>query len=685
MSNDSFIDSGVTGEVVHFKKKGGFGFITYDDAKVFFHISEVSYSSVEVGDEVTFDLYMGSKGYIAKSVQFSTWDDDNNESESESGEELIQQGEYGVVNQYNDKRSFGFIRVNDTYNKVFFHISDVPEKNIEVGDEVRFDLFVGPKGYYAESIEVLNDVDNDEDNDDNDSESESDEAPIHEEVAGVVKQYNDKRRFGFIWVNDTYNKVFFHISAVPEKYIEVGDEVRFDLFVGPKGYYAESIEVLNLDGEDSDSEPDEAVNQEALLNCNATGVVTRYLNRRRFGFIKVNETYSKVFFHVSEVSFKPVAVQDQVEFHLYVGPKGYFAKCINFVSPVVEDNDWNETHFGRTSGSHGAKDGSNPAKASHDTEKSPGGETAHEQQRKGADQTSNQDTSRMSREKGNTFFKLARDQGSDKAKLDRFKSALECYKKAYASSQKDDDLVSAAKNTGTVYWKLAKLKMNTCPDERKVIHAHFKEALQHFGTAYTKRNCMVEEWGKHLERSIKECLDDIRTWIAPRNDEDRITALKEYVGYMPECDAKVSCYIRIANMYFRKGKDALQHQAYKSCQGYMDECSTTLNEAKKRCTGADSSFKVNVTDLEEDVQYQKDVVQKCLSKAKDEQARREQEQKEAKEKEIAKEQLKGVLKKLESLKKLPVDKFVERVYKQWPPKGIDESKIPSASSSSSSS
>ena len=70
-------------------------------------------------------------------------------------------------------------------------------------------------------------------------------------------------------MNDTYNKVFFHISDVQEKYIEVGDEVMFDLFIGPKGYYAESIEFLNLDGEDSDSEPDEAVNQEVLLNGNA--------------------------------------------------------------------------------------------------------------------------------------------------------------------------------------------------------------------------------------------------------------------------------------------------------------------------------------------------------------------------------------------------------------------------------
>ncbi|XP_030837775.1 uncharacterized protein LOC105438353 [Strongylocentrotus purpuratus] len=227
--------------------------------------------------------------------------------------------------------------------------------------------------------------------------------------------------------------------------------------------------------------------------------------------------------------------------------------------------------------------------------------------------------------------------------------------------------------------------MNACSDERKVIHAYFKAALQHFGTAYTKRNCMVEEWGKHLERSIKECLDDIKTWIAPRNDEDRITALKEYVGYMPECDAKVSCYLRIANMYFRKGKDALEHQEYKSCQGYMDECSTTLTEAKKRCTCSDSSFKVNVTDLEKDVQYQKEVVQKCLSKVKDGQARRKKEKKEDLEKKIAKDQLQGDLKKLESLRKLPVDKFVERVYKQWPPKGIDESKIPCTSSSSSSS
>ena len=179
------------------------------------------------------------------------------ESESGYGGEPLPQRVVGRVKQYNDDRGYGFIRVNDTYKSVFFHISAVSKKCIKVGDAVKFYLVVGPKGYFAKSIEVLNYDDNDDDNDDyNESESEYEEQPLPQRVVGRVKQYNDDRGYGFIRVNDTYKSVFFHISAVPKKCIKVGDAVKFNLVVGPKGYFAESIEVLNKEDHQDDNDDD---------------------------------------------------------------------------------------------------------------------------------------------------------------------------------------------------------------------------------------------------------------------------------------------------------------------------------------------------------------------------------------------------------------------------------------------
>nr|XP_054770980.1 uncharacterized protein LOC129278874 [Lytechinus pictus] len=164
---------------------------------------------------------------------------------------------------------------------------------------------------------------------------------------------------------------------------------------------------------------------------------------------------------------------------------------------------------------------------------------------------------------------------------------------------------------------------------------------------------------------------------------DRICVLKEFVDYLPESGAKVSCYLHIANIYFRNGKDAIKEREYNGCLRYMDDCAATLKEARKSCSDLESGCEVNITDLEKDIHHQKDVVQKCLAKVKEAQERQTQGKEEAKERENAKIQLKSDLKKLEGFKKLTLDKFIERVYKQWPPKGVDKSKLRSPSSASS--
>nr|XP_054771162.1 uncharacterized protein LOC129279073 [Lytechinus pictus] len=520
--SEALLEEGVHGVVTQYRERSRYGFIYVNDTynKVFFHISKVEAEDIEVGDKVELDLYSGPKGYFAEDITFQTSDDEDSESEDEDSESeseaLLEEGVHGVVTQYRERSRFGFIYVNDTYNKVFFHISKVEGEDIEVGDKVGLDLYLGPKGYFAEDITFPTS----DDEDSVESESDSEEL-IQGGVRGVVTCYGTKSRYGFIHVNDTFNKVFFHISKVSGDYIEVGDEVEFDLCVGPKGYFAETIEVLNLEsGDDSDSESDadDETNEERLLASNATGVVKRYLNRRRFGFIKGDHgdtTYNKIFFHISAVSYQPVAIHDTVQFDLYVGPKGYFAKSVTFYTPTSVDTDCTEIGLGQNVGSHG---GYNPPQ---ETEKKNNHKerTANDPSCAGSTGTTNFETSRISRERGNTFFKQAREQDNDKSKMAYYLNALECYKKAYTSSLKDEDLVSAAKNTGTTCWKLAKLKIDGNSPELKVVHAYFKDTLQYFKIAHEKRSCMVDEWSNHLEKSTKECLNDIKAWVAPRNDQ----------------------------------------------------------------------------------------------------------------------------------------------------------------------
>lgn len=61
------------GKITHFNNQKGIGFIKpLEGGKdVFFHISEaISRTSVEIGDQVVFEVSDGPKGAFAKNVQF---------------------------------------------------------------------------------------------------------------------------------------------------------------------------------------------------------------------------------------------------------------------------------------------------------------------------------------------------------------------------------------------------------------------------------------------------------------------------------------------------------------------------------------------------------------------------------------------------------------------------------------
>lgn len=60
----------------------------------------------------------------------------------------------GIVDFFDDKKGFGFIRSRESTDNYFFHISNAPQ-DIKAGDTVTFDAERGQKGLDAVNIELL--------------------------------------------------------------------------------------------------------------------------------------------------------------------------------------------------------------------------------------------------------------------------------------------------------------------------------------------------------------------------------------------------------------------------------------------------------------------------------------------------------------------------------------------------
>ena len=60
---------------------------------------------------------------------------------------------------------------------------------------------------------------------------------------GVVKFFNEEKRFGFINAADSKEDYFVHEENIVEK-IKEGDKVVFDLESGPKGMVAVNVKLM---------------------------------------------------------------------------------------------------------------------------------------------------------------------------------------------------------------------------------------------------------------------------------------------------------------------------------------------------------------------------------------------------------------------------------------------------------
>ena len=63
---------------------------------------------------------------------------------------------HGTVKWYSVAKGYGFIAATDEERDVFVHHSQLgPGEELLEGDEVRFELFEGPKGLQARAVQVV--------------------------------------------------------------------------------------------------------------------------------------------------------------------------------------------------------------------------------------------------------------------------------------------------------------------------------------------------------------------------------------------------------------------------------------------------------------------------------------------------------------------------------------------------
>ena len=97
---------GVTGTVTKYEEERGYGFVSTLDVKdasttdVFFHISDVDASSVEVGWRFQFDVFSSRKGFRAGNINVLS-----EGSEEEASEEVDERFWRARNSEYDDSKS----------------------------------------------------------------------------------------------------------------------------------------------------------------------------------------------------------------------------------------------------------------------------------------------------------------------------------------------------------------------------------------------------------------------------------------------------------------------------------------------------------------------------------------------------------------------------------------------------
>jgi len=157
-------------------------------------------------------------------------DDVKEKQEKRQGKKGIRTG---VIKFYSEDRGFGFI-AQDKGDDLFFHISsaNVEPERLRKGQHVSYEVTQGKKGLQARELSIEKVAE----------EAKQKKKEQHKEGIGVIKFYNENKKFGFI-TSSVGKDPFFHIRSVIEKpeNIEPGQSAEYGIAQGGKGLKAKKV------------------------------------------------------------------------------------------------------------------------------------------------------------------------------------------------------------------------------------------------------------------------------------------------------------------------------------------------------------------------------------------------------------------------------------------------------------
>jgi cold shock CspA family protein len=171
----------------------------------------VSLETMQVGDTLTFELVMGPKGYYANNIEVS-----------HVGKRVI-----GTLKKIHGGN--GFCSVEGVADDVLLgkrSLSDggVNLEEMQLGDNITFEMAAGPKGYHAMNIQ---------------------KDDVGKRVTGKLKRIHGGN--GFCSVEGVAGDVLLGVRSLSDSGInletmQLGDALSFEMARGPKGYHATNIE-----------------------------------------------------------------------------------------------------------------------------------------------------------------------------------------------------------------------------------------------------------------------------------------------------------------------------------------------------------------------------------------------------------------------------------------------------------
>jgi len=182
----------------------------------------VNLAMLQVGENLTFELSEGPKGYHAVNIQQARQQVANHGWSNGSGNRVV-----GTLQKSHGAN--GFCSVDGVADDVLLGsrslaMAGLSLATMQVGDKLSFDLEVGPKGYHAINIQ---------------------ESPVGKRVVGKLKKIHGGN--GFCSVEDVAEDVLLGSRSLSEcgvdlQAMQIGDSLSFEMAMGPKGYSAIHIQ-----------------------------------------------------------------------------------------------------------------------------------------------------------------------------------------------------------------------------------------------------------------------------------------------------------------------------------------------------------------------------------------------------------------------------------------------------------